>query len=230
MKPLTLTNLQADGACADGLAWIAPLLEAGGPSEADWGRRPFYWDWALYRGYDVPVTAELARRNPWSAFKFALDHLDDELVAELARLDPWAAFVFAKKRLSDELVAELARLDPWAAFEYALDRLDDDDARVVEVAVAMAEACLRLALARIQQGEFKGHAVPDPTAKWRARWDSLGGGEIGLSIESAQPVERGTLHAVTARLYALGFPSALCIVRGKGHEWLIALEVSEVEP
>jgi len=98
-----------------------------------------------------------------------------------------------------------------------------------ELAVAMAEACLRLALARIQQGEFKGHAVPDPTAKWRARWDSLGGGEVGLSIESARPVEREALHAVTARLYALGFPSTLCIVAGRGHEWLIALEVSEVD-
>jgi len=49
---------------------------------------------------------------------FAKKRLSDELVAELARLDPWAAFEYALDRLDDDdaRVVEVARLEPWAAF------------------------------------------------------------------------------------------------------------------
>lgn len=56
MKPLTLDALREAGACKKGIVWITPLLEAGGPSEADWLERPDYWEWAVYRtGQARPV-------------------------------------------------------------------------------------------------------------------------------------------------------------------------------
>ena len=43
MKALTLEHLLADRAFADGLEWIAPLLERGGPTEEEWLDKPHYW-------------------------------------------------------------------------------------------------------------------------------------------------------------------------------------------
>ncbi len=34
-KKLTLKHLKADGACLEGLAWIEPLLEHGGPTQGE---------------------------------------------------------------------------------------------------------------------------------------------------------------------------------------------------
>lgn len=100
MKPLTLDALREAGACKEGIVWITPLLEAGGPSEADWLERPDYWEWALRRGFDVPVMPELIRREPWIAIRHAQDRLDDDLFIELARRDPWAALQYACRSLT----------------------------------------------------------------------------------------------------------------------------------
>lgn len=116
MKPLTLDNLQADGACAEGIEWITPLLAAVGPTEADWLQRPLYWSWALDHGYNVPVTPALARSRPLAALRHA-KRFPDEVVIELARSYPWAGFQYALARLPDEVVIELRDREAWFAAE-----------------------------------------------------------------------------------------------------------------
>lgn len=126
MKPLTLDALREAEACPDGIAWITPLLEVGGPTEADWTTRLRYWAWALANRFDVPVTPGLARLAPGTAIQYAQDRLDDDLLVVLAKLAPSAALEYAQARLGDDLLVELARRAPCTAIIYAKDRLDDD--------------------------------------------------------------------------------------------------------
>ena len=128
MKELTLENLYDDEACSEGIAWITPLLESGGPTEEDWLQKPGYWEWALSQGYDVPLIPSLvAALEPPTALAYARDCLTDDEVLELARqVTPGQALQYAAKRLPDDEVLELARLDPWAGLQYAADRLPAD--------------------------------------------------------------------------------------------------------
>lgn len=95
-----------------------------------------------------------------------------------------------------------------------------------DLAAALAEACLRLAINRIKCGELIGHCIPDPLSRWRTAWEPIAGDEVCLTIMTAAALDRDQVSAVSERLIALGFDPVLAIVRGEGYDWSIGLTVS----
>lgn len=98
-----------------------------------------------------------------------------------------------------------------------------------ELAGAMAETCIRLALRRIQSGELKGSVSPDTITKWRVIWGPIGGGEVLVSIVCRDDLDHDVRAAATERLRALDWSPQTSITRGGGCTWEISVQVREHE-
>lgn len=98
-----------------------------------------------------------------------------------------------------------------------------------ELAGAMAETCIRIALRRIQTGELKGSVSPDTITKWRVIWGPIGGGEVLVSIVCRDDLDHDVRAAATERLRTLGWSPQTSIVRGGGCTWEITVQVRDQE-
>ena len=138
-RSLTVESVQADGACAEGVAWLKEHehLEPAALAKALLAKNPDWWAWAANKGYDVirPLTAadvsKVARRAPWAAAVFLANRLSAGDISEVARRDPWAAAEFLAARLSADDVSKVARRDPWSAAKCLAGRLTAADRAVI---------------------------------------------------------------------------------------------------
>lgn len=93
-----------------------------------------------------------------------------------------------------------------------------------DLSAAITEACIRLAIRRIQTGERNGRLTLDPASRWVASWRSHDESEITLTIETAEPLDADQKHAVAQRIGDLGLSALLWMSDGKV-AWDIPLEV-----
>lgn len=96
-----------------------------------------------------------------------------------------------------------------------------------DLAAAMAEACIRLALARIKQGELAGRAIPEPAAVWSIRWDRVNSWSVLLTIEARDELDDDAKTAVIARLSDLDIVATLARA-DRGYEFSARLLIGEV--
>lgn len=93
-----------------------------------------------------------------------------------------------------------------------------------DLSAAVAEACIRLAIRRIQAGERNGRLTPDPASRWAGSWQSIGESEITLTIETTEPLDAEHLHAVAQCIGGLGLSALFWRAAGKA-AWDIPIEV-----
>ena len=129
MKPLTIENLRADGACDEGLDWITPLLirsSEPGPTAAEWLARPDYYLWAAGRGYEVPLGLidACAGLKPGAALWGASHLLTSEQLDSCAEQEPVVALQHAARLLTPQRLDWCAEQEPRRALMYAANLLN----------------------------------------------------------------------------------------------------------
>ena len=94
-----------------------------------------------------------------------------------------------------------------------------------EMAIAAMEACLRHAIARLQEGVLQGSFSPEPASPWRGSWHPVDAETVDVGIAVGHPIDTALCAAVSERIRRLGFDPIVQFVRGEGVEWIVLMEV-----